>query len=103
MSINKAILRSAVGLAIGAAVLGVPSLAHAQAALTVKFVQQRGLLYIPVDIMVSGGVLQAGPGGSVRLQFAAPVRVERAERFAISVEPVGGVAAPAGKIIMTGN
>ncbi len=26
---------------------------------TVKFVQQRGLLYIPVDIMVSGGVLQA--------------------------------------------
>jgi NitT/TauT family transport system substrate-binding protein len=25
----------------------------------VKFVQQRGLLYIPVDIMVSGGVLQA--------------------------------------------
>ena len=52
---------------------------------------------------VSGGVLQVGPGGSIRLQFAAPVRVEKAERFAISVEPVGGVAAPAGKIIMTGN
>ena len=52
---------------------------------------------------VSGGVLQVGPGGSVRLQFAAPVRVEKAERFTISVEPVGGVAAPVGKIIMTGN
>jgi anti-sigma-K factor RskA len=52
---------------------------------------------------VSGGVLQVGPGGSVRLQFAAPVRIERAERFAISVEPVGGVAAPTGKIIMAGN
>jgi anti-sigma-K factor RskA len=52
---------------------------------------------------VSGGVLQVGAGGSVRLQFAAPVRVEKAERFAISVEPVGGVAAPAGKIIMSGN
>jgi anti-sigma-K factor RskA len=49
---------------------------------------------------VSGGVLQVGRGGSVRLQFAAPVRVETAERFAISVEPVGGVAAPAGKFIM---
>ncbi|HEV8612803.1 MAG TPA: anti-sigma factor [Gemmatimonadales bacterium] len=52
---------------------------------------------------VSGGVLQVGPGGSVRLQFAAPVRVEKAERFAISVEPVGGVAMPTGKTIMTGN
>lgn len=52
---------------------------------------------------VSGGVLQVGAGGSVRLQFAAPVRVEKAERFTISVEPVGGVAAPTGKIIMSGN
>jgi NitT/TauT family transport system substrate-binding protein len=31
----------------------------AQGALQVKFVQQRGLLYIPVDVMVNGGVLQA--------------------------------------------
>jgi len=52
---------------------------------------------------VSGGVLQVGPGGSVRLQFAAPVRVETAERFAISVETVGGVTTPTGKFIMTGN
>jgi anti-sigma-K factor RskA len=52
---------------------------------------------------VSGGVLQVGRGGSVRLQFAAPARVETAERFSITAEPVGGVAAPAGRIIMTGN
>jgi anti-sigma-K factor RskA len=52
---------------------------------------------------VSGGVLQVGPGGSVRLQFASPVRIETAERFAISVEAVGGVATPTGKTIMTGN
>jgi hypothetical protein len=29
-----------------------------QSPLTVRFVQQRGLLYIPVDVMVSGGILQ---------------------------------------------
>jgi anti-sigma-K factor RskA len=52
---------------------------------------------------VSGGVLQVGRGGSVRLQFAAPVRVETAERFAITVETVGGVTTPSGKTIMAGN
>lgn len=35
-----------------------PSLASAQTPLTVKFVQQRGLLYLPIDMMVSGGILQ---------------------------------------------
>ena len=66
-------------------------------------VYQLWLIDPAIRTPVSGGVLQVGRGGSVRLQFAAPVRVETAERFAISVEPVGGVAAPAGKIIMTGN
>ena len=42
----------------GAGLMAAPSIVRAQAPLTVKFVQQRGLLYIPVDIMVSGGVLQ---------------------------------------------
>jgi NitT/TauT family transport system substrate-binding protein len=42
----------------GAGVLAAPAIVSAQAPLTVKFAQQRGLLYIPVDIMVSGGVLQ---------------------------------------------
>jgi NitT/TauT family transport system substrate-binding protein len=42
----------------GAALVAAPALLRAQSPLTVRFVQQRGLLYIPVDIMVSGGVLQ---------------------------------------------
>lgn len=66
-------------------------------------VYQLWLIDPAIRTPVSGGVLQVGPGGSVRLQYAAPVRVEKAERFAITVEPVGGVAAPAGKIIMVGN
>ena len=52
---------------------------------------------------VSAGALQVGRGGTVRLQFAAPSRVEAVERFAISVERVGGVPAPTGKFIMMGN
>ncbi len=44
-------------VAIGASLLA-PSLVGAQTPFTVKFVQQRGLLYIPIDIMVTGGVLQ---------------------------------------------
>ena len=45
-------------LAGGAGLLAAPAIVRAQAPLKVSFVQQRGLLYIPVDIMVSGGVLQ---------------------------------------------
>jgi NitT/TauT family transport system substrate-binding protein len=45
-------------LAGSAGLLAAPAIAGAQAPLKVNFVQQRGLLYIPVDIMVSGGVLQ---------------------------------------------
>jgi len=30
----------------------------AQAPLKVRFVEQRGLLYLPIDLMVSGGILQ---------------------------------------------
>ncbi|MEA2948159.1 MAG: sulfonate transport system substrate-binding protein, partial [Alphaproteobacteria bacterium] len=43
----------------GVGVLAAPAIVTAQAPLAVRFVQQRGLLYIPVDVMVSGGVLQA--------------------------------------------
>ncbi len=42
----------------GAGLMAAPSIVSAQAPLTVKFAQQRGLLYIPVDLMVSGGILQ---------------------------------------------
>lgn len=45
-------------MAGGAGLLAAPAILTAQSPLVVRFVQQRGLLYIPVDIMVSGGVLQ---------------------------------------------
>ncbi|MGE0850328.1 MAG: hypothetical protein AB7O44_12005 [Hyphomicrobiaceae bacterium] len=51
--------RQALGIASGcAALLAAPAILRGQAPLAVRFVQQRGLLYIPVDIMVSGGILQ---------------------------------------------
>ena len=42
----------------GVGLLAAPSIGRAQAPLTVKFVQQRGLLYLPIDEMVTGGILQ---------------------------------------------
>jgi NitT/TauT family transport system substrate-binding protein len=45
-------------VAVGAGVMATPAILRAQPALTVNFVQQRGLLYLPVDEMVSGGILQ---------------------------------------------
>src|SRR5712672_1965882 len=45
-------------LAGGASLLAAPAIVGAQTALKVGFVQQRGLLYLPVDLMVSGGILQ---------------------------------------------
>jgi NitT/TauT family transport system substrate-binding protein len=50
--------REAVALvAGGAGLLAAPTIVRAQA-LQVKFAQQRGLLYLPVDEMVTGGILQ---------------------------------------------
>src|SRR5215471_1411512 len=45
-------------LAAGASALSAPMLVRAEAPLKVVFAQQRGLLYLPVDMMVTGGVLQ---------------------------------------------
>jgi sulfonate transport system substrate-binding protein len=42
----------------GVGALATPSILCAATPLTVKFAQQRGLLYLPIDMMVSGGVLQ---------------------------------------------
>ncbi|HUI13821.1 MAG TPA: ABC transporter substrate-binding protein [Xanthobacteraceae bacterium] len=42
----------------GVGMLAAPMIVRAQAPLTVSFVQQRGLLYLPVDEMVTGGILQ---------------------------------------------
>ncbi len=45
-------------MAGGIGLLAAPAIVRAQTPLTVSFVQQRGLLYLPVDMMVSGGILQ---------------------------------------------
>src|SRR5476651_2530520 len=45
-------------MAGGVGILAAPEIVRAQAPLTVSFVQQRGLLYLPVDMMVTGGILQ---------------------------------------------
>ncbi|MFZ0845343.1 MAG: ABC transporter substrate-binding protein [Pseudolabrys sp.] len=51
--------RSAIAtMAGGVGLMAAPAIVRAQAPLKVSFVQQRGLLYLPVDEMVSGGILQ---------------------------------------------
>jgi NitT/TauT family transport system substrate-binding protein len=45
-------------LAGGASLLAAPAIVAAQTPLAVTIVQQRGLMYLPVDMMVTGGVLQ---------------------------------------------
>jgi len=45
-------------LAGGATLLAAPAIVRAQEPLQVRFVQQRGLLYLPLDEMVTGGILQ---------------------------------------------
>ena len=45
-------------LAGGITLIAAPTVVRAQAPLKVTFVQQRGLLYLPVDLMVNGGILQ---------------------------------------------
>ena len=50
--------QAVVAVAGGLGALAAPAIVRAQAPLTVSFVQQRGLLYLPIDEMVSGGILQ---------------------------------------------
>jgi NitT/TauT family transport system substrate-binding protein len=51
--------RSAIAtMAGGVGLVAAPAIVRAQAPIKVSFVQQRGLLYLPVDEMVSGGILQ---------------------------------------------
>jgi NitT/TauT family transport system substrate-binding protein len=42
----------------GIGLMAAPTALRAQAPLKVTFAQQRGLLYLPVDVMVNGGILQ---------------------------------------------
>jgi NitT/TauT family transport system substrate-binding protein len=50
--------RAVAAMAGGASLVASPAIVGAQTPLTVSFVQQRGLLYLPVDMMVTGGILQ---------------------------------------------
>ena len=50
--------KAVAAVAGGVSLLAAPTVLRAQAPLTVSFVQQRGLLYLPVDEMVTGGILQ---------------------------------------------
>lgn len=52
---------------------------------------------------MSAGLLPVNAVGSFRLQFSAQARIEGVERFAISVEPRGGVAAPTGRIVLASH
>lgn len=55
-NISKVSRRTAVAVFAGS--MAAPAIVRAQTPLKVTFAQQRGLLYLPVDMMVSGGVLQ---------------------------------------------
>jgi len=50
--------RAIATMAGGVGLLAAPAIVRAQDPLTVSFVQQRGLLYLPIDEMVTGGILQ---------------------------------------------
>ena len=52
---------------------------------------------------VSAGVLLMADAGPTRVSFQADQLIERAEKFAISLEPAGGVASVAGPIIFAGE
>jgi NitT/TauT family transport system substrate-binding protein len=66
----------------GASLVAMPALARAEAATMVSFVQQRGLLYLPVDLMVSGGILE---------QEARKLGLERIEATATALSGPGPV------------
>jgi anti-sigma-K factor RskA len=51
---------------------------------------------------VSAGVVPMPTEGATQLEFK-PVQGIKAEQFAISVEPTGGVSEPTGPIILAGN
>ena len=50
--------RAVATMAGGVSLLAAPAIVRAQAPLKVTFVQQRGLLYLPIDELVTGGILQ---------------------------------------------
>jgi hypothetical protein len=77
-------------LAGGITLIAAPAVVRAQAPLKVTFVQQRGLLYLPVDLMVSGGILQkeAGKLGLGKIEATATGRL-RHRGAAVAADAVG--------------
>jgi anti-sigma-K factor RskA len=52
---------------------------------------------------VSGGILPIGADGMARIAFAPDQPVKKADAFAISIEPAGGVPKATGPIVFLGN
>ncbi len=52
---------------------------------------------------VSGGVVPVGADGIARVSFTPEQPIRKAEKFAISVEPAGGVPKATGPIVFLGD
>jgi anti-sigma-K factor RskA len=52
---------------------------------------------------MSGGVLPTTASGGIRIEYSTQSRVGSIERFAISIEPRGGVVSPTGKFVLTSD
>ncbi|MDQ3622181.1 MAG: anti-sigma factor [Verrucomicrobiota bacterium] len=54
-------------------------------------------------VPVSGGLLPAGPTGSLQVAFKPARAINSAGKFAVSIEAAGGATAPAGPIVLVGE
>lgn len=52
---------------------------------------------------VNGGIVPVGEDGLARVNFTPDQPVKKAEKFAISIEPTGGVPKATGPIVLLGN
>jgi len=52
---------------------------------------------------VSGGIVPTNPDGSANIAFKTVEPIEKADKFAVSVEPAGGVPSATGPIVFLGN
>jgi len=52
-------------------------------------------------IPISGGLLPSDGNASIRVQFSPEIRVDGAERFAVSIEPKGGSRTPSPRIVLS--
>jgi len=52
---------------------------------------------------VSAGIVYVEPNGSARVVFQPVLKIDTAQKFAISVESKGGTRSPQGQIVLAGN